>query len=100
MPEPTPTTTPPVVMQQCPTCRGPVIWLSHIQTHQPAPIDAVAVADGNVEIDEAQRTYHVLSVQAAELAHAAGVKLHTRHALTCPGAGARWAYTRATEVSR
>ncbi len=46
----------------CEACEAPVYDLAHERTGKPAPIDAMPVAHGgNVRIDLAAGTYHVLT---------------------------------------
>jgi hypothetical protein len=68
----------------CRSCPAEVLWLTNQRTGRPAPIDATPDTGGNVEVDDAQRTYRVLGGQALEQARAGGRPLRTSHLATCP----------------
>jgi hypothetical protein len=73
----------------CRSCPAEVLWLTNQRTGRPAPIDATPVATGNVEVDDARRTYRVLGGKELERVRATGWPLHTSHLATCP-ARAEW----------
>lgn len=67
-------------IQQCRSCGAPVIWLQHIKTGKPAPIDAEPSPVGNIYIGA---TYMI--VPAGRRGEYPG-QLHTNHFMTCPHA--------------
>lgn len=74
----------------CRSCHAPVIWLEHVSTGKPAPIDAEPVgAAGNILVDLAVGTYRVTSVgDDRQGAIDRGEPLHTNHFATCPQSAA------------
>ncbi len=72
-------------MDECRTCRAPVIWSEHERTGKLAPIDAAPVEGGNIVLmdDAAPIRYRVLSMDADRSFDAQGIT-HTNHFATCP----------------
>lgn len=73
-------------MDECRTCRAPVIWSEHELTGNLAPIDAKPVEGGNVVlmVDEDATRYRVLSKNADGKLFGAQGNTHTNHFATCP----------------
>jgi hypothetical protein len=76
-------------IQQCRSCRAPIVWAVNERTKKRAPIDAEPVEDGPVYFthnpgDGGDPEYRVLTKEQ----RSAGVPgfLHTNHFQTCPNA--------------
>ncbi len=65
----------------CRSCGAEVVWLKHVRTGKPAPIDAVPNAAGNIVIHLDRGTYENVPADERE---AQREWLHTNHFSTCP----------------
>ena len=72
----------------CRSCGAPIMWLEHVTTGKPAPIDIQASMDGNIRIGVIPEHYGVLTGQDLADAQERGDELHKSHYATCPQAPA------------
>lgn len=70
---------------KCRSCPAQVLWLDHVRTGKPAPIDVNPADDGNVLIDPDAGTYRVLAGDDLDHARSEGAPLRKNHFATCPG---------------
>lgn len=69
-------------VQQCRSCGRGILWLKHERTGNKAPIERIAVSDGNIAIDEERGTYRIVNT-VTERDELVG-RLYVNHFARCP----------------
>jgi hypothetical protein len=71
---------------RCRSCQAPIVWVTHVLTGKTAPLDALAVPDGNCVYYPLDNTYRVIKKGDQILPPEEEARRHTNHFQTCKDA--------------
>lgn len=72
------------IVKHCGSCNAEIIWLKHVETGKPAPIDWLPHPKGNIVITP--EAYRIVTGEERERMLDHGIALHSNHFMTCRNA--------------